>query len=373
MKRHGLAILLASTGCIESGLSGLDRPDGPNRPNRPNGPNGPSGPEDMEQPNGPPPCPTDLLRLRSLSRTPLIVSQGEAQAWDVDVRGDRAYVTGKQGLQVFDIQDPSAPIWLGAQETPLPLARGLALSEDVAFMAVIGDGVRVLSLEEPQPREIGAYDLVGSAGAEYANDLQLVEDRLFVAALAQGLWILDVSQPASPRPVSSCCTTREHPLQGLSDVHVRQGIAYVTDTEQQLRLLDTENGLRQLGSAPLPAPGRALWGDSVYTYVAADEAGLVVFDVQDPTAPVELARAQTSGPAIELKYESTRSWLHVASLEGGLEVFDISDPSEPRLHQQVETEGDVRAIDTGVGNYDGNYIYVADGDALLVLEWRCEG
>ena len=61
-------------------------------------------------------------------------------------------------------------------------------------------------------------------------------------------------------------------------------------------------------------------------YVADGWAGLVIYDVSDPTSPVELDTYDTPGGAWAVTVRGTVAW--VADFDGGLIALDVADPSD---------------------------------------------
>lgn len=88
-----------------------------------------------------------------------------------------------------------------------------------------------------------------------------------------------------------------------------------------------------------------------YAYTAFGYAGLRIFDVSDPAAPVETGHAPAGwarGLALSGQYA------YVAD-GGGLRIIDISDPSQPQ--QAGYFDGPAQANDVAVA---GNYAYVSE-------------
>lgn len=99
-----------------------------------------------------------------------------------------------------------------------------------------------------------------------------------------------------------------------------------------------------------------------FAYVAAGDAGLVVVDVADRTAPAIVATLDTPGNADDVKVVG--NFAYVADGPSGLQVVDVTDPSAPVLAGSVDTPGD--ALDVAV---TGTRALVADGpDGIQVID-----
>lgn len=95
-------------------------------------------------------------------------------------------------------------------------------------------------------------------------------------------------------------------------------------------------------------------------YVAAGNAGLVVLDLSDRSAPVIIAELDTNGVAIDVKFDN--DMVYLADGTAGVKVFDVSNPFFPTLISSVDTPN--IAQDLQVSN---NYLYVADGTSGLQI------
>jgi len=322
----------------------------------------------------PPPCERNERVLVELGHVGLEAPEGGA-IFDVDVKEDRAWVTHERGVRVVDVADPTRPVLLGATDPPIFNAHGLAISNDKAnrlgFLAVVGDGLRVIELnDDSAPVEIGAYDLVGAAGAEYANDVVLVGDVAYVAALAQGLWLIDGANARHPAPLGHCCVNPSaHPLAGPSDVDVVGELAVLADTEVGLRLIDIADPRRpvELASLPLAGPGRAIRARGGRAYVALDDAGLAIVDITHPASPTQLATLELPGRAIEL--ELADGLVFVAAAEGGLLVVD-PEAAEP-VGARYPAAGPTAETSVSAVQVVGDRVYLADGEALHILTYTC--
>ena len=266
--------------------------------------------------------PSDALELGCDLTDRRLVRRGETEslfdglALDLDVQGDVAYLTHDRGVAVVNVAHLDSPFGV-AHHTALG-AHGLALTPDgFGVLAVVGDGVRVLDLRDDRtPHEVGAFDLVGAAGAEYAHDLALIGDQAYVAAGALGLWVVDVSVRPSPTPIGSCCgDARRHPLAGARDVEVRSGTAWVADSEDGLLVVDVANPRRPrlLSTTPLAHPARALHLGSDVGYLIEDNDTLATFALGPPTPRI---REGQPLPAGTVALHAREDALFVASADG---------------------------------------------------------
>jgi hypothetical protein len=154
---------------------------------------------------------------------------------DVVLEGGFAYVAGgTAGVHVVEITNPTTPVWRG---TALPVveATDLAVQADRLFVAD-QQGLALFDVFDPEaPVLLGRVDLPGeSRGVAVAGDLAVV------AANLGGVHVVDVSEASMPVPQGSI-HTRSGGVSHAADVAVRDGIAWVADGAGE-----TGGGLRRV-------------------------------------------------------------------------------------------------------------------------------
>ncbi|MBN9694017.1 MAG: hypothetical protein J0M24_27560 [Verrucomicrobia bacterium] len=146
----------------------------------------------------------------------------------------------------------------------------------------------------------------------YANDLKVVGQNVFVAGGLAGLEVFDLTQ------------------------------------SQRIAQLGLEGDVHDLVVVNQTA------------YLAVFDQGLVVVDISNPANPVKLAQFSTLGPCLALSVQHNVAYL--ANGVGGLACVDVSAPANPQLLGQLDTAGEAAGIFVTNG-----IAYVADGSAGLVL------
>jgi hypothetical protein len=124
---------------------------------------------------------------------PLLQGRWAGSAYDVEVVGNRAYVTrGYPGWSILDVSNPASPVRLGGYDAGW--AWGVAVSGTVAYVADRDAGLQIIDVSNPaSPVRLGGYDTSGTAwGVAVSGSIAYVADR------DAGLQIIDVSNPASP-------------------------------------------------------------------------------------------------------------------------------------------------------------------------------
>jgi hypothetical protein len=175
---------------------------------------------------------------------------------------------------------------------------GIARTGSTARFAIAGSHLYSVAGPELRVFDLSVADLPAEVGGTYVGlDIETLfaaGPSLYVGA-DTGLYIVDIAEPAAPRVIGSFVHAR-----ACDPVVVEGNYAYVT--------------LRSTGSCP------------------GTTNELDVFDVTDPTAPIQVAAYPLNGPS-GLGIEGGR--LFVCDGTDGLKVFDATDPLALQLTEHV--------------------------------------
>jgi hypothetical protein len=175
-----------------------------------------------------------------------VPSNGETPVEAVAVN-NRLYIGHwRYGLAVADVTDPGKPATLGHfgydGATSRPVAVGQIGDRMIAFEASEGWGSKVRALDVSAPAHISEVGRFEMRPESTVVGLTLVGSKLYVAHSQDGLRVLDMSNPSTPRQVAYYNTWRETDpgrgrafLDGLSGVRVPgDGYIYATETSRGL-------------------------------------------------------------------------------------------------------------------------------------------
>src|SRR5690606_21847737 len=139
----------------------------------------------------------------------------------------------------------------------------------------------------------------------------------------------------------------------IRDIHAVDNLLYVAAEETGLHVFDISDPTapreRVAGSIPGDARGVAV-GDG-YAYLAAGGAGFQVFSLTAAADPVIAGWTETYGRAID----GTGRYLYLAAEQNGLQVIDVTTPTSPQQVETVATFG--AAVDL---SRNDAYLYLAD-------------
>ena len=246
---------------------------------------------------------------------------------------------------------PFVPHLVGTHDTP-GMARDVAVDGNTAFVADQANGLQILDITDPSAATLlGAFDTSGSSlGIALSGNL------VYVADSNAGLLIFDVSTATAPTLLGSFDTSGF-----AADVVVAGDHAYVADVNGGLKVIDVSNPAIPTLAASYATLGLAqgVAVDGNFVFIADDSFGLHVVDVSDPTTPLFAGFLDTAGSAFRVVVDGNHAYLADAS--GGLRIIDVTDPAAPLLVGTYNTTG--TAYDVAVA---GSRAYVADGSGGLV-------
>jgi len=202
------------------------------------------------------------------------------RAWRVETHGDVAYVieaipNQPYVLHTVDLSTPSSPVDLGTIALP-DAAPDLTRSGELLFVAGDAGGVLVYDLAVPTaPAEITTYPVPD------VTDLEVVGDVLAVASFQVGgvdggLYLLDVSDPMMPDLLGHLYDPGFLPLQ----LHADDGGFVYAATGDDLRLYDVSDPTSplELQSYALPWDAFDITSVGAGVYVSTGYAGLQVLE-----------------------------------------------------------------------------------------------
>jgi hypothetical protein len=254
----------------------------------------------------------DLAGLRQIASV-LIGGQtyGSVRSGSCLVVG--TYTTTGQGLRVFDVSDPSAPI---LETTTGPT--------DCSFFAVSGD-------------------------------------YLYVACCFQGLGIFDISHLPDLQLVTYFPT--EHEALGLV---VRGDVVYLLDStiagsQTRLHAIDIADPHhpQELGSVGFGGYGVGLTLAGSFAYAACYWGSTQIIDVSDPHHP-SLSGSLNDGSGFDVAHVGNK--LYVANIDAGTTVYNIN------FNGSGSFEGSLMPLPGGLVygiSLSGDYAYAANGSAGL--------
>jgi choice-of-anchor B domain-containing protein len=231
-------------------------------------------------------------------------TNGNRDSKDVKTYGPYAYLVNEYApIQIISIADPAAPVQVGTLDVQPDVSLGgshnILIEGDHLY--VIGGrspgGLRIYALSDPT-----APAFVGEFQPAYYHDVYLHGDLLYAAKIYnQGIDVLDVSDKANPTLVSSF-TYAVSTYMGAHNVCGTEDGAYIfvgdeIGSEPHTRAFDVTDldDVEQVADLVVNAeqPVHNCYVRDGLLYIAHYTEGARVFDVSDPTSPVEVAYFDT--------------------------------------------------------------------------------
>lgn len=305
-----------------------------------------------------------LHAIGNASEAPHLTPTGHVstvRALRILAHGPYAYVSSReQGLSLLNIHEMTPTV-----ESTLPLSWTVRAKFrfPYAYVADGDGGLRIVDISDVKnPRIVGTYDTPGRA-----LGIDIGGHHTYVADTTGGLRVIDVSDPTQPIEVGHVSISGK-----AYDVSVVWPYAFLVDWDHGLRVIDISNPTspREVGSTPPLGSPTAIAIQGHYAYIVSwTNRTLHVVDISDPTHPAEVSALALSS-AWEAVYDVTLNGSHayVAAEQAGVVIVDVSNPSQPVEIGRYDTPGYAAGVDV-----DGRYLYVADwlnGLLILRLEYR---
>jgi hypothetical protein len=255
-------------------------------------------------------------------------------------------------LRILDVADPSQPTSLA--EYRADRARKVRVVGPTAYVASspVESSIRLelVDVSDPSdPRREDVLSLGSLRGEAFLHDLAVANRIVCISNSRGGPWLVEDPPTGEPRLVGSFSTP------GVTEAAALSGeLLAVAGGESGLLLFDLASSA---GLVPLTLPEAiggfakdvAIAGD--VAYVASWRDGVLVLDLTDPRAPVEIARVATDGPCYRVVLDGDHLY---ATLATGpyvsTAIIDVSDPVAPS--QVSELQGGVLAVAEGYAYSD---------------------
>jgi hypothetical protein len=242
---------------------------------------------------------------------------------------DRVLVVWAEGLAyLVDVSDPAHPFELG----PVPGFWGFGTDVQLSGSLLVGHDGRALNLvdlSDPTEPILLSQTVVGRRSSLEPR-VAVTGDTVVVADEYRNLTVVNITDRAAPRVVATLDSASF-----LYDVREDDGVAVVCECGAGVRTFDVSDPHhpRQLGLLELD--GCAIQAALVGTlaFLATGSAGLSVVDLTDPARPLLLATHETVG--IARSVASSGSLVAVGEeisapdRPAGVELFDVSQPAAP--------------------------------------------
>ncbi|MBI4089803.1 MAG: hypothetical protein HY421_00205 [Candidatus Kerfeldbacteria bacterium] len=265
------------------------------------------------------------------------------------------------GMWVIDTAATGGPTALTLYDTPGTPQRVIKHGAQ-AYIADKEGGLVILDVDKSipagsEPPPIQAPKLLARyTKAKLVWDVDLFGKYAYLAAGAEGVWVLDISNPSKPKRVGVYPTAND-----LRYIEVVGNYAYVAGNRGAIITLDVSNPRKPTRTSVISHRSTRLLRSS-RLYSAALTKGLNVFSLSDPTRPRLLGNVDTKGTAWSVTMGGSKR-AYVADGKQGIAIIDVSKSSKPvQLATYKVKGGDVRAISKPYG-----LLVVAAGTVGIIM------
>jgi hypothetical protein len=286
---------------------------------------------------------------------------GSGFARRVAAGGSAVYVADTvQGVQIVNANIIAQPSLIG-QYVGIVEARWVAVAGSYAYVGggKSGDLIIVDITDANNPRQVGVFQAEG-----YISSVMINGNYAYLASYESTpnyLWAVDITDPAHPILAGTFPVSSLEPIYGAArEAVLRGGYIYVAD-EYGLRIFDVGDptNIRKVGTIQLnennqekDTLGVAVSGN--YAYVAGAMGGVRIVDVSTPTAPRLVSTFSTSGNCFSVAAEAGR--LYAGSGDGTIQVVSVADPARPVAVGSYSSQGPVYGL-----SVVGNQLFVSNG------------
>ena len=252
-----------------------------------------------------------------------------AEMFDVELVGNRAWVSGVGGLVAFDISDPTDPnfpVFTGGRYAPSSDSNTFgarfyhsAIGGNLAYASGRLDGISVINITNLNFLYLEKLHI--EEGVSYEG-LYLDANYLYAARHEKGLEIFELVSNS----ILSIGVYEN--LTNAWTVLVEAGIAYVTDGLGGFKILNVSDpiNISELSAMPTSAPARDVDVVNGIAYVAVGSQGLDIFDVSDPSIPIFLSNYQSPFFTAGVSVDGDKAYLAEWDI---VEVIDVSNGQAP--------------------------------------------
>lgn len=271
-------------------------------------------------------------------RAPRLLATLSASGWAMDVAltGNTLLVADGLQLSLHDVSDPAQPVPAGNVPLTLDHAVGVQVGDDLALAVDDTGGLRIVDLAANSPAEVGSWAPLTSA-----SGLAVVDERAYVAALGQGLRVLDMSDSSNPIELTGLVVPDL--VRGV--LPVGSHLYFSTWPLPESQWVGTLHRIDLTAQSPFDGPLALAGGLGVEASVdgdlvlAASEVTMYVLDLgrEGPCILSELRTAEQGFEANGVTIAGDLAYL--AGYGGPIRIVDLSDLRNPRL-LETTAEGD---------------------------------
>ncbi|MCW4012945.1 MAG: hypothetical protein NWF07_08130 [Candidatus Bathyarchaeota archaeon] len=271
-------------------------------------------------------------------------------AYDVAVEDDIAYLSGNDGVDIFNITDKTSPVKLTRITNTPNGALGLYITENILYISATSNGLKIADVSDPAHPEV-----VGTVSEVDGIEVYVCQEYAYVAS-GTSFSIIDVTDPSNPERLSTV-----HGNERVYKIHAVDDTLYIGEVNQGLLVYDitdpTDPEYIRTVSGTTGIFDMDSQGDTLY--LGCHGNGVKILDITDRQNPQIIGSHNNGGEAYGICIVD--DLLMVADLQQGIEILDVSNPRSPTLEARWTTTHPHEIAG------DTEYVYLADQDDGLEI------
>ena len=274
----------------------------------------------------------------------------------VCVKDDYAYIGNGSVMTILDISDPILPKKVGEIETP-GIVKDIYVHNNYAYIANWREGIRVIDVSDPsEPVEVG-YE-----NCYCAMRLTGLRDILF-ASTTRSTAIFNIGAPAGPEKENSIGAGNT--VWDIAVLKTSKDYLCVAGSLEGLRIYDVTNiyDIFEVGYLDSIGSVRDVFVENNLAYLVNYDY-LIIIDLSDPSEPaiVGVYGSNKKYQFCNIFVSNGHAYI-TDELYGGLWIFDVSNPTHPVEKGYYHSgSGDSEGI-----TVVGQHAYVAHGSSGLQI------
>lgn len=296
----------------------------------------------------------------------VVVKHDTRESFGVAVGSHACIAAGEVGVEFFDVDDLRSPTVTGTLRTR-DRVRGVAATgthayvggQDHLYMVDLANPTQPVIVGTANPLLFGFHDVSVSGSYVYATE---------AGVYASWITVFDVSDPTSPAWASYIGTGNPTGTARSGDyLYVANRNAYWDGGGTPARFTVTDvadpTDPQGVASVQLDVNPGGIAASEGHAWIAGGLSGLLVFDLEVPSAPQLVAVLDTIASALEIAISGGIAYVVSAAAEGPtLFAIDTSVPDSPQVVGSAAVPG------TGKLALSGDHLWIGATPSLILVD-----
>ena len=237
-------------------------------------------------------------------------------------------------------------------------AKDIFVLDNHAYIADGQGGLQIINISDPgNPDIVGYCDIAG-----YAQGIFVQDTFAYIAGGTEELLVFNVSDPQNPIEKPSATWPTDY-ANGIHILSRHDSVFTFISCRDYLRIFncsEPEYAPSQIGKLTTPGDACGIFGDAGFVYIADEQMGFHIINIEDLSNPEIIGSCDTPGKALDVCISGI--YAYIADGREGLQIIDISNEQDPKIIGSYDTPGYANKVFVL-----GDYAYIADGKKGLQI------